>query len=397
MRERLIFHVDVNNAFLSWTAVSLLKKGYRYDIRTIPSIIGGDETKRRGIVLAKSPVAKRMGIVTAETIYSARKKCPSLQIFPPDHALYHQQSKLLYQYLSQYTPKIEQYSIDECFLDMTGTSLLYRDPIALAYKIKDEIYQKYGFTVNVGIGNNKLCAKMASDFEKPNKVHTLFETEIQQKLWPLPVSDLFMIGKSATTLLRQLHITTIGELATVDLSLLKKYFKSQALFMKNFANGRDDSEVEAERGKNKCISVSETLPYDMEDPLKLKKILHHQAEEVGRELRKQKGYAKTIAVTFKNNQFESYSHQTKLHNQTNVTEEIYQTVVLLFDRSWKKDPIRNIGIRLSDFVLNREKQISLFETAKEEKNDKIQEVLDQIKDKYGSSSIISASLLEKDK
>lgn len=394
--ERLIFHVDVNNAFLSWTAVLLLKKGYRYDIREIPSVIGGDETKRRGVVLAKSPVAKKMGIVTAETLYSARKKCHTLQVFPPEHNYYHQQSKQLYQYLCQYTPKIEQYSIDECYLDMTGTSLLYKDPIALAYKIKDEIYSTFGFTVNIGIANNKLCAKMASDFEKPNKVHTLFQNEIEKKLWPLDVSDLFMIGKSSAALLKQLKINTIGDLAKADLSLLQKYFKSQAIGMKNYANGIDDSEVYSERGKNKCISISQTLPYDMDDPVKLKKILFTQAEEVGRELRRQHSYAKTIAVTFKNSSFESYSHQMKLYNQTNVTEDIYKTAITLFDRSWKGDDIRNIGIRLSDFVNSRERQISLFETPKDEKNDKMQETLDKIKNKYGNKSIFSASLLEKD-
>ncbi len=396
-KERLIFHVDVNNAFLSWTAVDLLKNGYKQDIRKIPSIIGGDEKLRKGIVLAKSPVAKKMGVVTAETIYSARKKCRSLQVFPPKYQLYKAQSNLLHQYLSQYTNKIERYSIDECFLDMTGTSLLYPDPIKLAYQMKKEIKKKFGFTVNIGIGNNKLCAKMASDFEKPDRVHTLFQSEIESKLWPLPVSDLLMVGKQSAKVLKQLNIHTIGDLARADLKLLKRYFKSQGEFMRRSANGIDDSEVESERGKHKCISVSRTLPYDHSDPVKLKKILFTQAEEVGRQLRKQKQYTKTIAVTFKNSQFESYSHQMKLYNQTNVTDEIYKTAVTLFDRAWRQDDIRNIGIRLSDLVSGKEKQISLFETEKDEKSDKIQEVLDQIKDKYGNNSIISASLLDKEK
>lgn len=396
-KERLIFHVDVNNAFLSWTAVDLLKNGYKQDIRKIPSIIGGDEKLRKGIVLAKSPVAKKMGVVTAETIYSARKKCRSLQVFPPKYQLYKAQSNLLHQYLSQYTNKIERYSIDECFLDMTGTSLLYPDPIKLAYQMKEEIKKKFGFTVNIGIGNNKLCAKMASDFEKPDRVHTLFQSEIESKLWPLPVSDLLMVGKQSAKVLKQLNIHTIGDLARADLKLLKRYFKSQGEFMRRSANGIDDSEVESERGKHKCISVSRTLPYDHSDPVKLKKILFTQAEEVGRQLRKQKQYTKTIAVTFKNSQFESYSHQMKLYNQTNVTDEIYKTAVTLFDRAWRQDDIRNIGIRLSDLVSGKEKQISLFETEKDEKSDKIQEVLDQIKDKYGNNSIISASLLDKEK
>lgn len=393
-QKRLIFHVDVNNAFLSWTAVDLLKKGYKQDIRKIPSIIGGNEKERKGIVLAKSPVAKKQGIVTAETIYSARRKCRNLQIFPPDHKLYRNNSDLLYKYLSNFTPKIERYSIDECFLDMTGMNLLYPDPIKLAYQMKNEIKEKFGFTVNIGIGNNKLCAKMASDFEKPDKVHTLFVDEIEKKLWPLPVSDLFMVGRRSSETLKQLRINTIGDLAKTDFTLLKRYFKSQGQMMKEYALGIDNSEVEPRRTKNKCISVSRTLPYDMSDEKKLKKILLEQAEEVGSSLRKQKQYTKTVAITFKNSNFESYSHQMKLYNQTNVTDTIYEAVVNLFDRAYRGDDIRNIGIRLSDLVSMKEKQISLFETEKEEKSDKVQEVLDKIKDKYGMSSIMKASTLE---
>ena len=195
---RIIFHIDVNNAFLSWSAIYLLQHGYKQDIRKIPAVIGGDESARKGIVLAKSPIAKKYGIVTAETLYSARNKCKSLQVFPPNYTFYKEQSKKLYNYLASYTPLIEQYSIDECFLDLTGTTLLYgNDYVLLAHKIKDEIKEKFGFTVNVGIGENKLCAKMASDFEKPDKVHTLYLNEIETKMWPLKVNDLFMLGKSS--------------------------------------------------------------------------------------------------------------------------------------------------------------------------------------------------------
>lgn len=193
MEKRIIFHIDVNNAFLSWTAVHKLKSGEKLDIRKIPSVIGGDEKTRHGIVLAKSPVAKKFGIKTAETLYSARKKCPNLKVFPSEFDWYYEQSNNMYNYLCTYTPIIERFSIDECFLDLTGTSLLYKNYEELAYKIKDDIKKQFGFTVNVGIGNNKLCAKMASDFEKPDKVHTLYKKEIQDKMWPLPIEDLFMV------------------------------------------------------------------------------------------------------------------------------------------------------------------------------------------------------------
>ena len=395
--ERLIFHIDVNNAFLSWTAVDLLKKGYPIDIREIPSVIGGDEESRRGIVTAKSPVAKKMGVVTAESLYTARKKCPGLKVFKGDYELYRKNSNLLYEYFCGFTDKIERYSIDECFLDMTGTDLLYPDPIKLAHKMKDEIYEKFGYTVNVGIGNNKLCAKMASDFEKPNKVHTLFSYEIEKKMWPLPVGDLFMIGKSSTKELLSMGIDTIGKLAKYDLNLLKKRFKSMGDMMHEYANGIDFSEVAPRTSSNKSISTTETLPKDIDNIVDLRKMLEKQAAKIGRQIRKEKMYANTIAVIFKNKDFVSYSHQMKLPNPTSATNEIYNYAIEVLQRGWKKDPIRLIGIRLSDFSKSNEKQISIFDEEKQYSNDKIQEVVDNISDKYGDNIIMPASYKMKDK
>lgn len=395
MKERLIFHIDVNNAFLSWTAVDLLKKGYEIDIRTIPSVIGGDEEARRGIVTAKSPVAKKMGVVTAEPLYLARRKCPGLKIFKGDYDLYHRESNKLYEYFCTFTDKIERFSVDECFLDMTGTELLYPDPIKLAHHMKDEIYQKFGYTVNIGIANNKLCAKMASDFEKPNKVHTLFQYEIKDKMWPLPVTELFMVGKSSSKTLMEIGIKTIGDLARTDINFLKRRFKSQGDMMHNYANGIDFSEVEPKNTKNKSISVTETLPKDIDSTYELKKILLPQADKVGRQARREKLYAKTVAVIFKTGDFVSYSHQMKLVNPTNVTSEIYNYALEILSKGWRGEPLRLIGIRLSDFTTDNSKQISLFDNSKDISNDKIQEVMDDISDKYGSGIIIPASLKKK--
>lgn len=393
MKERIIFHIDVNNAFLSWSAVLLLKQGYPQDIRKIPAIIGGDETKRRGIVLAKSPVAKKFGVVTAETLYSAKKKCPTLQMFPPNYSWYYEKSRELMKYLSQYTPVMEQFSVDECFLDMTGTSYLYKDYVSLAYQMKDEIKNKFGYTVNIGIANNKLCAKMASDFEKPDKVHTLFKDEIKEKLWPLPVRDLFMVGKKTALELQKINIKTVGELAKTSDKILYKYFKNQSIYLKEAANGIDMTKVEARSSKNESISISETLPYDYEDGEKLKEVLFRQAEEVSRELRYQKQYTKTVAVIFKNNRFITYSAQIGLFNATDKTEEVYKNVEEVFDKNWKQDPIRLIGIRLASLTDKCEKQLSLFEGGeKQEEDDKIQKTLDDINRKYGSTKIAPASL-----
>ncbi|MDE5587163.1 MAG: DNA polymerase IV [Bacilli bacterium] len=395
MKERIIFHIDVNNAFLSWTAVDLLRKGHPVDIRTIPSVIGGDEEKRRGIVTAKSPVAKKMGVVTAEPLFMARRKCPGLQVFKGDYALYRRESNQLYEYFCQFTDKIERFSIDECFLDMTGTNLLYSDYVALANRIKNEIYQKFGYTVNIGVASNKLCAKMASDFEKPNKVHTLFPEEIEKKMWPLPVTELFMVGKSSSKQLMEMGIRTIGDLAHADPKFLTRRFKSQGEMMHNYANGIDPSPVSSESSKSRSISVTETLEKDIDSTPILKKILLRQADNVGRQARKEKLYAKTIALIFKTGEFVSYSHQIKLVNPTNVTEEIYKNALVILKNGWRGEPLRLIGIRLSDFTLDNCKQLSFFDQEKDTNTNQIQEVLDQITEKYGDGVIIPASLKEK--
>lgn len=394
MKERIIFHIDVNNAFLSWTAILLLQKGYKTDIRTIPSIIAGSESTRHGIVLAKSPIAKKMGIKTAETIYQAKKKCPNLQIFPPNHAWYYEQSKKLFTYLSQYSPLLEQFSIDECFLDMTGTNYLYKNYYELAYKIKEEVKQKFGFTVNIGIGNNKLCAKMTSDFEKPDKVHTLLKNEIEKKLWSLDVGELFMVGKRTKEELNKLRIYTIYDLAHANERLLEKKFKNQARKLIEAANGIDNSKVEPRSSKTTSISTTETLKYDYTDEEKLKDILFRQTEDVTRELRKQKQYAKTVAVIYKTSDFKSYSAQAKLPFSTNSTKEIYKLVIEIFNKSYKKEPIRLIGVRLSDLQQTKEKQLNLFEEEEEEdiKEEEIQKTIDDINQKFGKSIVAPASL-----
>jgi len=277
---------------------------------------------------------------------------------------------------------------------MTGTNLIYKDYVELAYHIKDEIKEKYGFTVNVGIANNKLCAKMASDFEKPDKVHTLFQNEIEQKLWPLPVGELFMVGKKTAAILNKYNIKIIKDLATANMSLLKDHFKNQAQFLKDSANGIDYSEVISKSTKCTSISTTETLPYDYKDINKLKEILFIQAEEVSRRLRKQQEYASTVAVIYKNNLFENYTRQTKMAKQTNQTIDIYNEAINILESTWKRDPIRLIGIRISGFSEKKEEQISLFDINMEEtdKNEDFQNIIDSINDKFGKNSVVPASI-----
>jgi len=392
---RIIFHVDVNNAFLSWSAVYLLNNGYYEDIRTIPSVIGGDEEARKGIVLAKSPVAKEYGIKTAETLYSARKKCSSLKVFPLNMEEYYRQSNNLIDYLSQYTPIIEQFSVDECFMDMTNTKYLYDDILMLAYKIKKEIYEKFGFTVNIGIGNNKLCAKMASDFLKPDHVHTLFMEEIKVKMWPLPVEDLLYVGKSSSEQLRKIGIKTIGDLANCNENILKKSFKNRSIDMIRAARGIDNSEVIKDVSKNKCISISRTLKEDTLEYTKLKRILLDMCDQVGLRARKDKLYAGVIAITVKTFNFRDYSHQKKLINATNNTMDIYKIILELFDNIDKNELIRNIGVRLSDLQEEKKEQISLFDN-NEKNEDKIQKLVDDINQKYKNTTIMPAVFYKND-
>ena len=392
MKDKYVFHIDVNNAFLSWTAVYLLQNGYKKDIRKVPSVIGGDPKTRTGIVLAKSPVAKKYGIVTAETLYSARKKCKDLEVYPPDYKWYYKKSRELMDYLKQYSPIQEQLSIDECFLDMSGMKYIYDDLIKLAHHIKDEVKEKFGYTVNVGIGNNKLCAKMASDFEKPDKVHTLLKDEIATKLWPLDVGDLFMCGKRTKGELNKLNIYTIKDLAHKDKKYLERHFKAQGTYLYNACRGIDTSLVEETHSKNQSISVTETMSHDYSDRDKLKEIIFRQTEEVTRELRSKNLFVKTVGVIFKNSNFISYSAQATLNKPTDNTKEILKKIYEVFDNNYKDDEIRLIGVRLANLTKDKSEQISIFDTEDTEKEDNIQKTIDNINNKFGKSLIKPASL-----
>ncbi len=394
--ERIILHIDVNNAFLSWTAVKLLKEGYKIDIREIPSVIAGDEQTRHGIVLAKSPVAKKLGIKTAETLYQARKKCPNLQTFQADRKYYKEMSNKMFEYISNFSPTIERFSIDECFVDFTGTHYLYNNIIELAYKIKDEIYQKFGFTVNIGIANNKLCAKMASDFEKPNKVHTLFNNEIESKMWPLPIEELFMVGKKTSEKLRKMGYNTIGDVAKTDKEKLIRVFNSYGEDIWQRANGIDDSIVDSSIQENKSISISWTLQKDTDDIDYVKSILMKQTDEVGRSLRRKGLYASVVAVTIKTYDFITSSKQSSTKYPINSNDDIYEAVLNNLYKTWNFEKIRNIGIRLSNLTTNRVLQSDLFNKANNsEESEKVQKAIDKIKDKYGSEIITRASLINK--
>ena len=232
MAEKIVFHVDVNSAFLSWTACDLiLNMKADTDPRTVPAIIGGNQATRHGIVLAKSIPAKKYGIITGEPVIDAKKKCPGLIIYPPDYGLYVKRSREIMELLKNLTPDVEQYSIDEAFCDFTGFELIYGKPVIFANQLREKIRDELGSTVNIGVSNNKLLAKMASDFKKPDRVHTLFPREIEDKMWPLPIGDLFFVGASSERKLKTLGIRTIGDLAHFDPEILVSHLKSHGMVL----------------------------------------------------------------------------------------------------------------------------------------------------------------------
>ena len=404
----IIFHIDVNSAFLSWTALTLLEQGNPVDLRTIPSIIGGDKQKRHGVVLAKSTPAKAYGIQTGEPIVNAFKKCPNLVTAAPDHHMYRERSQKLMDYLSSICPEIEQVSIDECYMDFTPIAHQYPDYITAARQIKDSIQEKFHFTVNIGISDRKVLAKMASDFQKPNLIHTLFSHEIKQKMWPLPVDNLYMCGHSSVETLRKLEILTIGDLANADCNILISHLKSHGILLWNFANGIDNSKVCSSPVQAKGIGNSTTVSRDITEAKDAQQVLMMLSESVGERLRKEQQMASMVSCEIKYHTFQSVSHQTTLLSPTNSTTLIYETACKLFNELWNGTPIRLLGIRTSKLYDTSEPiQLSLFDIPhpstdakqnqvkpdKQEKLKKLDKALDSIKNKYGKNAIIRGSLL----
>lgn len=397
MSRPVIFHIDVNSAFLSWEAAhQLTENPDTQDIRLVPSIIGGRKETRHGVVLAKSIPASKAGVKTGEPIVHALKKCPNLLIFPPDFTIYRSRSEALMELFRTYAPVVQQLSIDEAFLDMSGTQALYGDPIDFANRLKDEVKEKLGFTVNIGISTNKLLAKMASDFEKPDKVHTLFPEEIPEKMWPLPVSDLLYAGKSSVQKLHNLGIFTIGELAKADPVVLQQHLKSHGKELYNYANGIDTSSVEAEPEAAKGYSNSITLPFDVTDRSDAKGIMLSLCENIGMRIRKDNAYISVVSVTLVDMDFRKTSHQVSLPTGTNITDVIYENACVLFDRLWDQSPIRLIGVHTSKASDENYTQYSLFDTEKNEKLEKLDMAIDSIRSKYGDNAIKRARLIRKE-
>ncbi len=399
MMERLIFHVDVNSAFLSWEAVKRVRAG-EPDLRLIPSCVGGNPDSRRSIVAAKSIPAKKYNIQTGEPVSQALRKCPGLVVVPSDFKLYSSCSKAFKDICRSYAPVVEEFSIDECFLDMTGTELVYPDPVKTAYEIKDRIRDELGFTVNVGIGGNKLCAKMASDFEKPDKVHTLFPDEIKEKMWPLPVGDLLFIGKSTAKKLAEMDIRTIGELAQSDPGRLAYALgNNMSLQAYRYANGLDDSPVASQPKEAKGYSSEVTLEEDVVQDEEAHRILLALSDSVTAHMRRDGAKAHCISVSVRYLDFKTRSHQTTLEKGADTCNEVYETAKKLLSVLWKdKRPLRLMGISLTRLEKGEEgEQLSFFQSEddkKRERDQKLDRAVDALRGRFGSDAVTRGSLMK---
>ena len=392
--SRIIFHIDVNSAFLSWDAVDRLQHGETIDLRNIPSIVGGDPKKRSGIVLAKSIPAKKFGIKTAQTLVDAFKLCPQLVSVPPRYNVYTKASKAMMTLLREYSPDIEIFSIDECFLDYTAVEKLFGSPLEAAYVMQKRIEEELGFTVNVGISTNKILAKMASDLEKPNKVHTLYPHEVQEKLWPLHISDLFMVGRSTEAKLIKYGIDTVGDLAQTDLNFLKHILKSHGEFLYNFAWGRDVSIVNDEKySLVKSIGNSTTIPYDITEREDAARYILSLCESVGMRLRSAEMRAFVVAIHIKTNGFDTVQKQHKMLYTISSTNDIYEEAMRLFDILWNQVPIRHLGVRVSQLKEELPRQLYLLKQ-EDEKIETLDQTIDDLRERFGKGIISRASLVQ---
>ena len=389
-------HIDVNSAFLAWQAVYNIQQGDDLDLREIPSVVGGTQADQHGIVLAKSTPAKKYGIQTGEVLWQARQKCPNLVCVPPNYELYMKCSNALYDIAQEYSPKIQRFSIDEMFLDYTGMQPHFGEPVEAAHMIKDRIKNELGFTVNVGIGSNKLLAKVAGDLKKPDMVHTLMsQEEIEKKMWPLPVEDLFMVGKQTQKKLNQLNINTIGQLAKMDRKILNDKLKSFGTLIWCYANGLDESPVQSGYAlQMKGIGNSTTIKFDVTDKRTAAKVLLSLTESVALRLRAARCCCRVVCIEIRNSDLVTYSHQRKLFSHTNITNDIYRNAVELFEESWKGDRIRHLGVRITDFCSDEFIQPSFFDEADRDKKNALDNAIDSIRGRYGNHAVMRAVFLD---
>ena len=358
--ERIVFHIDVNSAFLSWSAKQVLEKGYKIDIRNIVSVVWVQET-RKGFVLACSIPAKKKWIYTTMRITDAKKICPELKVAPPDYEYYKKCSDQMMKIIKSKFKLFQQYSIDECFVEYDkDMQQIYWDPVRVANELREYIKQKCWFTVNVWIGNNKFLAKMASDFEKPDKVHTLYNDEVEEKLWPLPIGDLFWCWRKTEPVLKKMWINTIWDLAKSDKALIKAKIWSYGFILHENANWIDNTKVEDTYDDRKGIWASSITRIDTKDRDYILSFFQWFAAELAIWLKNRDLAWDRLTVHVRYTDFSTKSHQLKLHNLINTTEELYIYATKLFDELWNNEDVNLVWMSISGLQDVRFKQGALF-------------------------------------
>ena len=395
MAERVIFHVDANSAFLSWSAAYRVQVlGEELDLRTVPSVVAGDKESRHSIILAKSGPAKKFGIQTGEPLFLALEKCPDLKIVEPDYGLYVECSRHFVEVLRQFSPVVEQYSIDEAWVDMTGTQRLFGPPVLAADALRRKVYEELGFTVNVGISSNKLLAKMAGDFEKPNKVHTLFPEEVPGKMWPLPVRDLFLVGAATERKLRLLGIYTIGDLAKADPVLLRRKLGKHGETIWHYANGRNAELVTPEPAEAKGFGNSVTTAKDVVTTEEAHQVLLSLMETAAMRMRREGKYGSCVTVHLRTNEFHHFSHQRKLGCATSITRELYREAARVFDEMWdRKTPLRQLGVQITELSDRPYQQYDFFSGLTPRQYERrmiLDETVDALRDRFGEEVLCRA-------
>lgn len=400
---RIVFHIDVNSAYLSWEAKDRLEQGETLDIREVPSVIAGDPKKRTGVILAKSYPCKKYGIVTGESLYSAVKKCKDLLIFPPNGKLYKENSDAMFKIFEQYSDRVQKYSIDEGFIEYTGMEKLLGNHLKIANEIRKRIKNELGFTVSVGVSSNKILAKMATDLRKPNFTNTLFLDELE-KIWVLPVEKLFMVGKETAKKLRKYNIRTIGNLAKTDPKFLEERLGKQGIKIWQYANGIDNTEVKVNFPRGKSIGHSRTFSKDEKNIEEIERMLLGLAEKTCRRLRDEQYISSLVKVEYTNDEFITNTKQKKLTYTTDNTNDIYKVGKKMMRELLRteKKGIRKIGISLGRIEEKAVKQISMFdenfenrEIDKVSDEKKIDILIDKIRNKYGEKIITRGSTIKK--
>ncbi|MBP1925176.1 DNA polymerase-4 [Sedimentibacter acidaminivorans] len=394
--ERVVFLVDMNAFYIS------CERTRHPEIEGKPAAVAGDPINRTGIILTANYEARKYGIKTTMVVREALKLCPNLIIIPPDHQFYEQKSKEVMKILASYTPLVEQNSIDEAWLDMTGCSGIFGEPVESAKNIMERIKTELGLWCSIGISENKFLSKMASEMKKPLGITELWKKDIKQKMWPLPVNYMYGVGKQTAQKLQNHGIKIIRDLALADKEFLLKILGRMAVELSLLANGIDTSLVTPNSvGDMKSIGRSTTLPHDTLDIEYAKAVLFELSDDVGMTARKYGKKGHTVQINIKYSDFKSITRQITIP-ETFLVKDIYTTGVELLKKNWNNKPIRLLGISLSGFDGNKNsEQISLFElpVINEKTSNKIESVentIHNIRQKYGSSIIKPGIIIRKE-